>query len=89
VLDIVVFIIITAKMRDACMLPFTKEQITRAGEYCAKNSSTLPVSVLEQIKFTDKLHKDEVVMAPSESQCSWLMSFTQALRPKRSRLLSF
>jgi protein-L-isoaspartate O-methyltransferase len=68
------------------MLPFTKEQITIAGEYCAKNSSTLPVSILEQIKFTDKLHKDEVVMAPSESQCSWLMSFTQALRPKRSRL---
>ncbi|GFF96437.1 putative O-methyltransferase [Aspergillus udagawae] len=70
-------------MRDACMLSFTKEQIITAGEYCANNSSALPVSIREQIKFTDKLHKDEVVMAPSESQCSWLMSFTQALRPKR------
>jgi hypothetical protein len=89
VLDIVVFLDTTAKMRDACMLSFTKEQIITAGEYCANNSSALPVSIREQIKFTDKLHKDEVVMAPSESQCSWLMSFTQALRPKRSRLLSF
>ncbi|OOQ90410.1 putative O-methyltransferase [Penicillium brasilianum] len=70
-------------MRDTCMLPFTKEQITMTGEYCRKKSSTLPVSILEQIKFTDQLHKDEVVMAPSESQCSWLLSFTRALRPKR------
>ncbi|KAF7716751.1 O-methyltransferase [Penicillium ucsense] len=70
-------------MRDSCMLPFTKEQIATTGEYCEKRSSALPVSILEQIKFTDQLHKDEVVMAPSESQCAWLMSFTQALRPKR------
>lgn len=72
-------------MRDACMLPFTKEQIATTGDYCEVNSTELPTSILEQIDFTDKLSKDEVVMAPSLSQCSWLMGFTQSLAPNRSK----
>ncbi|EAW15303.1 O-methyltransferase [Aspergillus clavatus NRRL 1] len=70
-------------MRDACMLPFTKEQIVTTGDYCEAHSSTLPAPILAQIQFTDKLSKDEVVMAPSPAQCAWLMSFTQVLAPKR------
>ncbi|KAJ6113571.1 hypothetical protein N7523_006888 [Penicillium sp. IBT 18751x] len=70
-------------MRDACMLPFTKEQIVTTGDYCEAYSSKLPTSILEQIHFTDKLSQDEVVMAPSPSQCAWLMGFTQSLAPKR------
>jgi hypothetical protein len=80
---------ITAKMRHACMLPFTQKQIITTGDYCEAYSSKLPTSILEQIHFTDKLSKDEVVMAPSLSQCSWLMGFTESLAPNRSRLRSF
>jgi hypothetical protein len=71
------------------MLPFTEKQIVTTGDYCEAYSSKLPTSILEQIHFTDKLSKDEVVMAPSLSQCSWLMGFTQSLAPNRSRLRSF
>ncbi|KAL4972978.1 S-adenosyl-L-methionine-dependent methyltransferase [Aspergillus desertorum] len=70
-------------MRDRCMLNLTKEQVDLVGEYCSSHSSPLPHSVQAQLTLTDKLSSDESVMAPSPSQCAWLMSFARALRPKR------
>ncbi|KAL3430006.1 hypothetical protein BDV09DRAFT_189643 [Aspergillus tetrazonus] len=66
------------------MLNFTKEQVVLVGEYCSSYSSPLPHSVQEQLTLTGKLSSDESVMAPSPSQCAWLMSFARALEPKRS-----
>lgn len=72
-------------MRDICILPFTKDQVVVASDYCQEHSTALPPAILEQIEVTDKLSKDEVVMAPSPAQCAWLLSFTQVLAPSRSR----
>lgn len=70
-------------MRDYCMLLLDKNQAMRAGEYCDAHSTPLPSSVADQLHLTDKLFERESVMAPSPPQCSWLMSFTRALRPAR------
>ncbi|KAL4956621.1 S-adenosyl-L-methionine-dependent methyltransferase [Aspergillus filifer] len=70
-------------MRDRCMLNLSKEQVLLTGEYCSSHSTALPKSVEEQLRLTDELSSDESVMAPSPSQCAWLMSFTRAVRPRR------
>lgn len=70
-------------MRDACMIPMNKSQVGSAGTYCDTYSSALPASVAAQLELTDKEFDHEAVMAPSTPQCSWLISFTRALRPTR------
>jgi hypothetical protein len=75
-------------MRDSCMLSFTKEQVGLAGDYCETCSSPLPSTILDQIQITDRMSNDEVVMAPSPAQCSWLISLARMLRPDRGGCLS-
>ncbi|KAF9887241.1 hypothetical protein FE257_010369 [Aspergillus nanangensis] len=70
-------------MKDTCILPLNKSQAARAGDYCTQHSAVLPSSVAEQARLTEKLFPDLADMAPSNPQCSWMMSFTRVLRPSR------
>ncbi|KAL4919688.1 S-adenosyl-L-methionine-dependent methyltransferase [Aspergillus aurantiobrunneus] len=70
-------------MKDLVIVPLNKKQVFQAGKYCQDHSNRLPSSITEQLRITEQLPGDESIMAISVSQCAWLMSFAQVLRPHR------
>jgi hypothetical protein len=75
----------TPKMKDLVIVPLNKKQVLRAAEYCEEYSVPLPPMLKEQLRVTEELSKEESIMAISASQCAWLMSFAQVLRPARGQ----
>jgi hypothetical protein len=72
-------------MKDLVIVPLNKGQVLQAGKYCEEHSVPLPPVVREQLRITEELSDEESIMATSASQCAWLMSLTQVLKPARGQ----
>ncbi|KAL2783447.1 S-adenosyl-L-methionine-dependent methyltransferase [Aspergillus keveii] len=70
-------------MKDLVIVPLNRGQVLQAGKYCDEHTVPLPPMVEEQLRITEELSDEESIMATSASQCAWLMSLTQVLRPAR------